>query len=259
MKGVRFSGVLTFFVLLFLYVPIAVLVFNSFNASRFGSLWGGFSLKWYSALFHDRNVWVSLTNTVVVALVSTLCSVIIGSIAGFCLYRYKGRVQRLHYGLVSLPLIFPDILMGMSLLLFFIAIGVRLSLLTIILGHITFSISYVAVTIMARLQNFDFSVVEAAQDLGASRFTILTKIYLPLLGPGLAAGAMLALTLSLDDFVITFFTAGPGSSTLPLQIYSMIKFGKPPMINALSTMFLAATFLVALGYQRISSGSKTAG
>ena len=245
------SALITAIVLLFLYVPIIVLVVNSFNASRFGTIWGGFSFKWYSALFRDRNVWVSLSNTVVVALVSTAVSVVLGSLAGFSLYRYKGRFQRMHYGLVSLPLIFPDILMGMSLLLFFIALGIRLSLLTIILGHITFSISYVAVTIMARLQNFDFSVVEAAEDLGASRFTIITRIYIPLLGPGLAAGAMLALTLSLDDFVITFFTAGPGSSTLPLQIYSMIKFGKPPMINALSTLFLSVTFIVALFYQRI--------
>ena len=252
MKKVSPSGFVTFLVLLFLYIPIAVLMVNSFNASRFGTIWGGFSFKWYGALFRDRAVWVSLRNTAIVALVSTVCSVVLGSLAGFSLYRYKGRLQRMHYGLVSLPLIFPDILMGISLLLFFIALGIRLSLLTIILGHITFSISYVAVTIMARLQNFDFSVVEAAEDLGASRFTILAKIYLPLLGPGLAAGAMLALTLSLDDFVITFFTAGPGSSTLPLQIYSMIKFGKPPMINALSTLFLAVTFLVALWYQRIS-------
>jgi len=128
---------------------------------------------------------------------------------------------------------------------------IRLSLGTVILAHITFSVSYVAAVIRARFQDFDESVVEAAQDLGATPFTILWKIYIPLLAPGLLSGAMLSLTLSLDDFIITFFTAGPGASTLPIQIYSMIRHGTPPVINALSTLFLSLTFLIALVYQRI--------
>lgn len=252
MRRSSFPLFLTVAVLLFFWIPIAVLVINSFNASRFGSVWGGFSLKWYERLFADRSVWRSIENTAIVAVVSTSVSLVIGSLAGFTLYRYRTALQKIHMGLVSLPLVIPDILMGMSLLLFFISLNIRLSLATIILGHITFCISYVAVTILARLQDFDYHIVEAARDLGAKGWTLFRKIYIPLLYPGLLAGAMLSVTLSLDDFIITFFTAGPGASTLPLQIYSMIKFGTPPMINALSTIFLMITFLIALAYQRIS-------
>jgi spermidine/putrescine transport system permease protein len=159
-------------------------------------------------------------------------------------------------GLISLPLIIPDILMGMSLLLFFISLKIKLSLITVIIGHITFCISYVAVTILARLQDFDYKIIEAAKDLGAKGWVLFTKIYVPLLAPGLIASAMLSITLSLDDFIITFFTAGPGSSTLPLQIYSMIKFGTPPVINALSTILLMVTFFISVIYQKILRSSK---
>ena len=252
MRHSKFPFVLTIIVLIFFWLPIIILVVNSFNASRFGSVWGGFSLKWYEKLFEDHNVWRSLENTIIVTIVSTAVSLVIGSLAGFALYRYKSRVQQIHMGLISLPLVIPDILMGMSLLLFFISFKIPLGLFTIILGHITFCISYVAVTILARLQDFDYKIVEAARDLGARGWPLFSKIYIPLLTPGLLAGAMLSITLSLDDFIITFFTAGPGSSTLPLQIYSMIKFGTPPVINALSTLFLMATFLLALIYQKIS-------
>lgn len=246
------TGALTLLVLAFLWIPILVLVINSFNASRFSSVWAGFSLQWYQRLFRDRAIWRSVENTLIVAGVSTLVSVILGTLAGFVLYRYQTRTQRIHEQLVTLPLIIPDILMGMSLLLFFLAAGLRLSLVTIILGHITFCISYVAITIRARLQDFDYSVVEAAQDLGASDWIIGYKIYLPLLMPGILSGAMLSITLSLDDFIITFFTSGPGSSTLPVHIYSMIRHGSPPVINALSTLFLALTFAAVFGYQRLA-------
>lgn len=252
MKRSKFTFAITIIVLLFFYLPIFVLVINSFNDSRFGSVWGGFSLKWYDKLFNDRNIWHSIQNTLIVAAVSTSVSMVLGTLSGYALFRFKSGIQKVHSTLIALPLIIPDILMGMSLLLFFIALKIQLSLFTVILGHITFCVSYVAVTVLARLQDFDFSVVEAAQDLGASSIMILRRIYLPLLSPALISGGMLALTLSLDDFIITFFTAGPGSSTLPLQIYSMIKFGTPPVINALSTIFLLVTFLIALLYQCIN-------
>lgn len=251
MKKGKFTLIITMAVLLFFYLPIFVLVVNSFNDSRFGSVWGGFSLKWYEKLFSDRHIWHSVKNTLIVAGISTSVSMVLGTLSGYALFRFKSSIQRVHSTLITLPLIIPDILMGMSLLLFFIALKIQLSLFTVILGHITFCVSYVAVTVLARLQDFDFSVVEAAQDLGASSGMILRRIYLPLLSPALISGGMLALTLSLDDFIITFFTAGPGSSTLPLQIYSMIKFGTPPVINALSTLFFLITFLIALLYQRI--------
>ncbi|MBF0210361.1 MAG: ABC transporter permease [Desulfamplus sp.] len=253
MKRDKFTFIVTILVLIFFYIPIVVLIVNSFNESRFGSVWGGFSFKWYEKLFNDRNIWNSIKNTLIVAFISTSVSIILGTLSGYALFKFKSGIQKVHKTLITLPLIIPDILMGMSLLLFFIALKVELNLFTVILGHITFCVSYVAVTVLARLQDFDFSVVEAAQDLGASSSVILRKIYIPLLAPGLISGGMLALTLSLDDFIITFFTAGPGASTLPLQIYSMIKFGTPPVINALSTIFLLITFLIALLYQRIAT------
>ena len=236
--------------LLFIYLPLIILVVNSFNGSRVSSVWGGFSLKWYEKLMHDHNIARSLKNTIIVTSVSTVVSTLLGSLAGVALARYKSRFQKSHQMLISLPLVMPDILIGISLLLFFLSAGIRLSLTTVIIGHITFSVSYVASMVQARFQDFDFSVVEAAQDLGADGWTILFRIYIPLLLPGILSGAMLAVTLSLDDFIITFFTAGPGASTLPVHIYSMIRFGTPPVINALSTIFIGLTFLVVLVYQR---------
>lgn len=236
--------------IVFIYVPLLILVITSFNESRFSTVWGGFSMRWYQALLDDRDIGRAIRNTVIVAFGAVLGSVVIGTLGGIVLARFKSRLRNVHQGIVALPLVMPDILMGMSLLLFFIALGVRLSLTTIVIGHITFSISYVAATVQARLQDFDYSVIEAAYDLGASRRTVFFRVFLPLLAPGIVAGAMLALTLSLDDFVITFFIAGPGASTLPIQIYSMIRFGTPPVINALSTIFIVLTFGIVLVYQR---------
>lgn len=244
MKRSRWPAVVTGLCLVFFYLPILVLVVNSFNASRFSSVWGGFSLKWYQRLFADRGVWFALRNTALIATSATLLSMVLGTLAAFALHRYRGRLQQLHYALVYLPLVVPDILMGMSLLLFFVLLAVPLGLFTIFLAHVTFCISYVAMVVLARLQDFDFAVVEAAQDLGAGRATILWRILLPLLAPGIAAGGLLAFTLSVDDFVISFFVAGPGSTTLPIQIYSMIKHGSPPIINALSTILLCLTFTI---------------
>lgn len=237
--------------LLFFYVPILVLVANSFNASRFSTVWGGFSFVWYERLFHDRAVWLALRNTLIVAVGATAGSVLIGSTAAFALHRYRSRLQDLHYSLVYTPLVMPEILMGMSLLLFFVALRIPLGLTTITLAHITFCTSYVAMVVLARLQDFDFTIVEAALDLGAGWKAIIWRVLLPLLAPGIVSGALLAFTLSVDDFVITFFVAGPGSTTLPIRIYSMMKHGSPPLINALSTILLALTLTVAWSTQRL--------
>lgn len=234
---------ITLLVLLFLYFPIVMLIGNSFNESRFGGIWGGFSLKWYYQLLEEQALWEAFTNSLIVASVSTIASTIIGSVAAFALYRYKTSFQKFHYGMIYTPLIIPDILMGISLLLFFILLHMKLGLLTITIAHTTFCLSYVTLVVLSKLQNFDYSVVEAAQDLGANSYTVLRKVLLPLLAPGLYAAALLAFTLSIDDFVITFFVAGEGSQTLPMYIYSMIKFGSTPVINALSTLILLATFL----------------
>jgi spermidine/putrescine transport system permease protein len=251
MKRSRFPAGVTAAILVFLYLPILVLVVNSFNASRFGGGWGGFSLVWYRRLMHQGEIWHALENTLIIALGATLVSAVVGTTAAFALHRYPGRLQRAHYSLIYTPLVIPEILMGMSLLLFFVALGLDLGLFTIFLSHVTFCISYVAMVVLARLQDFDFSVIEAAQDLGANWWVAARRVLLPMLAPGIAAGSLLAFTLSVDDFVVTFFVAGPGSTTLPIRIYSMIKHGSPPLINALSTILLVATFAAVSFSQRL--------
>lgn len=252
MKKSRLCYLITTFVLLFLYFPIIILIINSFNASRFGGVWTGFSLKWYVKLFQERELWEAVKNSLQVALVSTFVSTILGTSAAFALYRYKTRLQKVHFGLIYAPLIIPDILMGISLLLFFFILKIKLGLLTITIAHTTFCVSYVTMVVLSKLQNFDYSVVEAGLDLGADRFSILRRIVIPLMAPGLYAAALLAFTLSIDDFVITFFVAGEGSTTLPIYVYSMIKYGATPVINALSTLILAATFILIFLMRKIS-------
>lgn len=252
MRRSRLPLVVTILVLVFFYLPIVVLVINSFNASRFGGSWEGFSFKWYVQLFQKRDIWYAFRNTLIIAFGATAISAVLGTTAAFALHRFTGRIQRAHYTLIYTPLVVPEILMGMSLLLFFVALGIKLGLFTIFLAHVTFCISYVAMVVLARLQDFDFSVIEAAQDLGAGWWTTATRVLLPLLAPGIAAGALLAFTLSVDDFVISFFVAGPGSTTLPIRIYSMIKHGSPPLINALSSILLVATFAAVVISQHLA-------
>ncbi|MBI5168719.1 MAG: ABC transporter permease [Candidatus Eisenbacteria bacterium] len=243
--------VITAAVLAFFYLPIVVLVVNSFNASRFGGEWNGFTLQWYRKLLASPDIWHALGNTFTIAVLATVGSTVLGTTAAFALDRYRSRLQDAHYLLVYAPLVIPEILLGISLLLFFVALGVELSYVTIVLAHVTFCVSYVAMVVLGRLQDFDWSLVEAAQDLGASPWVAARDVVLPLLAPGIAAGALLAFTLSVDDFVITFFTAGPGTTTLPLRIYSMIKHGSPPLINALSTLLLALTTTTVWLSQRL--------
>jgi spermidine/putrescine transport system permease protein len=235
-------------ILVFFYAPILVLVGNSFNADRFGGAWGGFTLDWYARLFHEAGVWTALRNTLIVAVGATALSTVLGTFAAFALHRYAAsRLQRAHYLVIYTPLVIPELLMGMSLLLFFVAIGLTLGLFTIFLAHTTFCISYVCMCVLARLQDFDDALIEAARDLGAGFGTVLWRVILPLLAPGIAAGALLAFTLSVDDFVITFFVSGLGSTTLPVRIYSMIRHSRHmPMINALSAILLLVT-IVAVG------------
>lgn len=242
---------ITVAVLLFFYLPVFVLVLNSFNASRFGGEWTGFTLDWYRRLWRAREIWQALGNTLGIAAAATVISCVLGTTAALALDRYRSRLQSVHYMLVYAPLVVPEILMGMSLLLFFVALGLRLGYVTIVLSHVTFCVSYVAMVVLGRLQDFDWGLVEAARDLGADSWTTVRRVLLPLLAPGIASGALLAFTLSVDDFVITFFVAGPGTTTLPLRIYSMIKHGSPPLINALSTLLLALTVSTVWLSQRL--------
>ncbi len=244
MKHSKFCVVVLMLVMAFLYLPIVVLIANSFNLSRYGGEWAGFTLKWYSALFSpgNREIWMAFQRSLVIAAMATVASCVIGTTAAIALHRWKGRLQTIHYGLIYTPLVMPEILMGISLLMMFTAIGIGCGMFTIFVAHVTFCVSYVTMTVLARLQDFDDRVVEAAYDLGASPMQAFFKVTLPILLPGIVAGGLLAFTLSIDDFVITFFVTGPGADTLPLKIYSMIKHSRQmPVINSLSTLMLVFT------------------
>lgn len=233
-------------VLAFLHAPVVVLVANSFNLSRFGSRWEGFTWKWYRKLAEADDLWESLRLSLEIAALASLAAMILGTLAALALHRFASRLQRLHFGVLVVPLVIPDILMGISLLLFFVALGVPTGFLTIWIAHVTFCTSYVAMVVLGRLQDFDFTLIEAARDLGAGRWQAARRVLLPLLAPGIIAGGLLAFTLSIDDYVITFFVQGPGTTTLPLRIYSMMKVSQNlPVLNALATLLLASTFAVA--------------
>ncbi len=255
MKTSRVPALVLALVLVFLYLPILFLVVNSFNAARFSSTWGGFTLKWYAALLDrsNRDLWDAAARTLLIAVSASGTSMVLGTLSACALHWYRSRLQRIHYGVLYLPIVIPDLLMGISLLLFFVALGTTLGTGTILIAHITFCASFVTVVVLGRLQGFDENVIAAARDLGAPPLVIVRRIILPLLAPGIAAGGLLAFTLSVDDYVITFFVTGPGSTTLPLKIYSMVKHSKDlPVINAISTLFLVLTFLVVWLSQRLT-------
>lgn len=235
--------IITGIVLFLLYLPLVVLVINSFNASKFGGEWGGFTLGWYKALWTHREVWGALANSLIIATSSTIASTILGTLAAYSLYRYKSKLQKTHYGLIYSPLVVPDVLMGVSLLMLFVLLNIHLGIFTVFLAHTTFCISYVTLIMLAKLHQFDYALIEAAQDLGANTWTTFRRVLLPFLIPGIMAAALLAFTLSIDDFVITFFVSGQGATTLPIYVYSMIKFGPTPIINALSTLILGVTVI----------------
>jgi spermidine/putrescine transport system permease protein len=254
MKTSRLPMITTWLVLAFFYLPIGVLIINSFNGSSFGTTWQGFTFKWYERLMEREDLWTALVNSLQVAGIASIGAMILGTCAAFALHRHRSRLQTAHELLITMPLVLPEILMGMSLLLLFVSLGVRLSLATVTIAHVTFCISYVTLVVQARLQDFDFQIVDAARDLGATRFQAFRKIVLPMLAPGILAGGLLAFTLSIDDFVVTFFVKGPGADTLPVVIYSMIKKSREfPVINALSTLLLVATFLAVWASQRLTA------
>ncbi|GIW30238.1 MAG: spermidine/putrescine ABC transporter permease [Meiothermus sp.] len=247
----RWLAVHAWLVFAFLYLPIAVIVALSFNQSRFGVRFTGFTFDWYIRLFNNERILEYLTNTLVVAVVSTTVSTILGTLLAVGLVRYRFRWQNALRYLLYVPVVVPDVVMGISLLLLFDvvrdAIGwPRLSLFTIILAHISFQIAYVTLVVRARLMLLDPTLEEAAKDLGATPWLTFREVTLPLIMPGVISGALLAFSLSLDDFVVTFFTAGPGSTTLPLYIYSSVKLGISPEIHALSTLMVGITILVLL-------------
>ncbi len=256
MKHSKVAVIVLALVMVFLYLPIFVLVGNSFNASKFGGEWSGFTLKWYEMLFSSQNraIWQAFERSLIIAAAATIASCILGTTAALALHRWKDRLQAFHYGLIYTPLVMPEILMGISLLMMFTAVGIGCGLFTIWIAHTTFCVSYVAMTVLARLQDFDDRITEAAYDLGAGPFYTFFHVVLPILLPGIIAGGLLAFTLSIDDFVITFFVTGPGADTLPLKIYSMIKHSKQmPVINSLSTLMLVLTCVLVAASRFMSN------
>jgi spermidine/putrescine transport system permease protein len=229
----------------FLFLPIIVLVVFSFNKARSGTDFTGFSTKWYHDLIHNHDALHAFRNTLKVAISATVFATIIGTLASFALTRFRFRGRAGYSTLIFVSLVMPEVVMGVALLAFFVEIAhMQLGLTTVILSHITFCIAFVVVVVNARLASFDNRLMEAAADLGATPLQTFLRIVLPLAAPGIAAGAMLAFTISLDDVVITFFTSGAGSTTLPLYIFGQLKFGVSPSINALSTFVLAFSLLL---------------
>lgn len=252
MRRSRSATAVLWATLIFLYAPVAVLVIYSFNEARFGARWTGFTLDWYARLFDSAATADALRNTLIVSTVSTLCAAVLGTLLAIGLHLYRIRGRGLAELLIYLPVVVPDIIIGVATLAFFVAIGFPLGRASIILAHIAFQVSFVALVVRSRLQDFPPSVLEAARDLGASRIQTLRYVLLPLLRPGIAAGALVAFALSVDDFVVAWFTAGAGASTLPIRIYSMVKRGVTPDVNALSTLMLLTTVtLVAIAVSRM--------
>jgi spermidine/putrescine transport system permease protein len=246
----------------FLYLPILVLVVLSFNDNQLVGIWTEPSLRWYRALFSDGAVLNALRNSIVVALISTVVSTILGTAAGLSLERFRYRGQRGYDGLLYLPVIIPDVTMAVMMLLFFVqafdlvgavfGLNATFGIGTISLSHIAFNISFVAVVVRARIAGLDPSLEEAAADLYASRWRTFRRVTLPLIAPGVAGGALLALTLSLDEVVITSFVAGPGSTTLPVYVFGLVRRNVTPLINAVSVLMLVGSMLLVLASLLIS-------
>ena len=241
---------------LFLYAPLAIVVVYSFNDSRLNAQWVGFTLDWYRKLFHNEEMLGAAWNSLLIALTASAASTVLGTMAGYAMYRFKPRLLPV---LVVAPIAIPEILMGVSLLIFFVAIDLTLGLTSIILAHIAFCIGFVAIVVRARLAGMDESLVEAARDLGATPFQAFRLVTLPLIMPGVIAGALMAFTLSIDDFVITYFTAGAGALTLPLEIYTMVKISVTPEVNAISTLLMMLTLALIVIASRLSPGAVRAG
>lgn len=245
-KSRGFSRTVFFLTMGFLFLPLFVLIAYSFNSAK-SMNWGGFSLVWYERLFlKERNVWNAFENSLIIALSSATVATFLGTLGAIGVNWYKFRFKKYVQAVAFLPLIMPEIIIGVSLLIFFAGLQVRLGLLTIFIAHTSFNLPFVFLMVLARLDEFDYSIIEASRDLGATERQTLTRVILPVSVPGIVSGFLTAVTLSLEDFVITFFVSGPGSTTLPLYVYSMIRFGVSPVINALSVVMIAGTVLITI-------------
>ena len=251
-----FSNVILWLGLLFLYIPMLILIIYSFNESRLVTVWGGFSTKWYFELFKDDQMLSAIWMSLRIAFMSATMAVILGTIAAFVMVRFgRFRGHTLFGGMLTAPLVMPEVITGLSLLLLFVSMGQMIGwpaergMTTVWIAHTTFCTAYVAIVVNARLREMDLSIEEAAMDLGATPVKVFFQIMVPIISPALLSGWLLAFTLSLDDLVIASFVAGPGSTTLPMVVFSSVRLGVSPKINALATLIiLSVSFFVFLAW-----------
>jgi len=247
-------------IFVFLYAPIVVLMIYSFNDSKSRGLWSGFSLRWYKELFRDQEIMTALYYTVIIALLSSVAATVIGTAAALGLQALNRKLRSLVMNITYLPVLNPDLVTGISLMILFIFLRFRLGFSTMLIAHITFNIPYVILSVLPKLKQLDGNLFEAALDLGASPFHTFRKVILPEIFPGIMTGFLLALTLSVDDFVISFFTTGSGVTNLSIAIYSMARRGINPKINALSTiMFISVLLMLVLINKQKNNGKSIKG
>ena len=237
-------------VFVFLFLPLIVVVAKSFNDNR-GVEWTEFSLRWYrELLFNSETLWISVKNSLIVALVSSILATLLGTFAAIGVSWFRFRGKNLIHGMIFLPMVLPEVILGTSLLLFFTAINIEGGLFTITVAHVTFNLPFVFLMVMARLDEFDYSIVEASRDLGATEFQSMFRVILPSISPGIISGFLMAVTMSLEDYVITYLVSGKGSTTLPLYVFSTIRYGVSPVLNAFSFVLILATAFVVLALRK---------
>lgn len=243
----KILAILSILAYIFLWVPVIVLIVFSFSSDRFAGKWEHFTLKWYADFFADTQAHGALTLSLIIASITVLVATTLGTLTAYALYKYKFRGKNILRTTLLFPIVMPYIVTGASLLVFFTkALHMTLGLSSVILAHITFSIPLAVFIVLGRMHQIDWSVEEAALDLGASRITAFRKVIIPLLLPAIAASAMLIFPWSFDDFVITYFVAGVGTTTLPIYIFSMIRYGVTPEVNAIATLVITGTLIVLL-------------
>lgn len=256
-KTKRILFVYTILIFLFFYIPMIILMIFSFNDSKLGTVWTGFTFDWYTKLVHDGQILNALKNSIIVTVVTTVIASVLGTLAALALHRYKFFGKQIVNFLFYIPVVIPDIVVGVSLLALYGWLHVTLGVSTVIPGHVVITTSYVMLVVIARLYGFDSALEEAAKDLGANSWQTFWKVTFPLIFPGILAGALMAFTISLDEFVVAFFNTGPGSGTLPVLIYSMVRKGISPEINALSTiMILFVVIMVLVVGKRMTQAGK---
>ena len=239
----RLFATWTGFVFLFFYLPIVILVLFSFNQSRLNIVWTGFTFEWYAALWRDSVLVRTLQNSLIVATATTAVSVVLGTAGGWLLYRFRYRGSGFLETLVFMPMIVPEVILGVSLLILFVTIGLQLGYTTIVISHVTFCFPFVMAAVQARLAGLDPALEEAALDLGATPLQAFSKVLVPYLLPAIVSGALMSFTLSLDELIVTYFTASAGTRTLPLEIFGRVKKGLDPSLNAISTVLIFVTVL----------------